>query len=347
MAESALLKAVSAGRPHQASLLLDAGANVNQADDCKHTPLVRALFVDRPVVRQKLVKLLLRHGASPDTVDVTGRTALSWACMYGRMAEVSLILQHDPELNRQDDHGQTPLFYAVCSGNAATVKLVVDALIKYGLSVDVANWKGTTPLLEASRLGHDVCASILIHQGRANNHCNEACVEKWASAQPQPASKFPPILSQITMNKVKYWENKANQLRVWFVEDSDEELPAFGGSEFSSTSIETIQLDNDQPRFIASANQKGRAEQERNTLNYVQRHFHTSETRQKAKTRTAGPATRNLQKMYRLYEVQKSASYRKQIDKSATATLPLATDQNGTPSPDIEGEDEDNINSKS
>ena len=43
----------------------------------------------------------------------------------------------------------------------------MDALKRYSLSVDVASVQGLTPLMQAVKLRHDVCVSILKHQGGA------------------------------------------------------------------------------------------------------------------------------------------------------------------------------------
>jgi hypothetical protein len=73
----------------------------------------------------------------------------------------------DIDYNKCDINGQTALFHAVSSGNAATVKLIVSVLMKYGLSADTPDSRGSTPLMQAMRLGHDVCESILIFEGNA------------------------------------------------------------------------------------------------------------------------------------------------------------------------------------
>ncbi|XP_060078356.1 uncharacterized protein LOC132557847 [Ylistrum balloti] len=190
MSSIALLKAVTSGRSRQVRLLLDSGScNVDFADECGQTPLIRAIFIDMESSRDTIIRILLKHGATVGKTDVVGRDALAWACLYGRDANVEQLLDHtegELDLNRPDVNGQTPLFHAVTSGNASTVKSMVEALLKYGLSVDVQDFFGTSPLMLAMRLNHDVCASILIRNGKAKvglgvkypNDFNRA--EKWA-----------------------------------------------------------------------------------------------------------------------------------------------------------------------
>ncbi|XP_072043417.1 uncharacterized protein [Amphiura filiformis] len=168
---AALHRAVAAGRPRQVRLLIDAGAPVDQPDECGQTALIKAVFVENPRSRLKIMQILLRSGATVSRSDITGRNAFSWACYYGRDKLVDMCIRHrdvDLDLNMSDINGCTPLFHAATSGNAACVKYCLDILCKYALSVDVSNFNGITPLMQALRLGHDVCASILIHQGNAS-----------------------------------------------------------------------------------------------------------------------------------------------------------------------------------
>ncbi|XP_038069240.1 uncharacterized protein LOC119738417 [Patiria miniata] len=167
----ALVRAISAGRPRQVGMLLDAGTSPDERDECGKTPLIHAIFVEDPKNRRKVVKMLLKKGAAVATTDATGRSALSWACLQGKDREVDLLLQYSDvnlDLNHNDVSGRTALFHAASSGSAASVKLMVDALVECGMSVDVADFNGVTPLMQALSLGFDVCATILIKQGKAS-----------------------------------------------------------------------------------------------------------------------------------------------------------------------------------
>ncbi|XP_033747694.1 uncharacterized protein LOC117332769 [Pecten maximus] len=190
MSSLALLKAVTAGRFRQVRLLLDSGScYVDCTDEYGQTPLIRAILIAMDVSRDTIVRMLLKHGATVSKTDVVGRDALAWACLYGRDVNVEQLLDHadgELDLNRPDVNGQTPLFHAVASGSASTVKSMVEVLLKYDLSVDVQDHFGTSPLMLAVRLNHDVCASILIRNGKAKvglgmkypDDFNRA--EKWA-----------------------------------------------------------------------------------------------------------------------------------------------------------------------
>ncbi len=235
------------------------------------------------------MNLLLQHEAKVSKTDIVGRNALSWACLYGYDQDVSKLLQNadvDLDLNQGDMYGQTALFHAATSGSAATVKIMVDSLKKYSLSCDIANFSGITPLMQASKLGHDVCASILIHQGGATvginlqaseKVANEETGDKWATAIPskfhrdhpyyQKANKknetsetpkhrgprFPPIISQSAAQKIKYRENRAGQLRICTPVNSDDDS-TYGSevSYYTDESFDQINLDSQSIQSIST-----------------------------------------------------------------------------------------------
>ncbi|XP_064609575.1 LOW QUALITY PROTEIN: protein TANC1-like [Liolophura sinensis] len=216
MGSRALLKAVSAGRPRQVRLLLDSGVDPNDTDDLGQTPVISSHLYRTSKNREKIVRMLLKRGGVVSQADVVGRSALLWACLYGREAEVSLLLEYadlDLDLNRSDINGQTALFHAASSGNAASVKLMVGAMMKYELSVDVPDHCGITPLMQTVRLGYDICSSILIHHGKARTGLRAKYpedfikAEMWAvkahckrETEVRNVTAFPPILSQASKN---------------------------------------------------------------------------------------------------------------------------------------------------
>lgn len=217
-----LLKAVSAGRTRQVRLLLDLGSSIDEQDGCGQSPLIKAIYLENDRQRNRILKLLLKRDAQVSVADAVGRNALMWACLLGRDVEVKLLIEYcdvDLDFNKADVNGQTALFHAVTSGNAAAVKLMVESLMKYGLSTDTADIHGATPLMQAQRLGHDVCESILVYEGHAKVGLpdNNSCVkrEKWAVSslrdrakaktvrQRMNKSEFPPIINV----RNQFWNN--------------------------------------------------------------------------------------------------------------------------------------------
>ncbi|XP_033120486.1 ankyrin repeat and SAM domain-containing protein 3-like [Anneissia japonica] len=250
---SAILKAISAGRPRQVRLLIEAGAKLSIVDECGQGALIRAVFIDNNRNQMKITKLLLKYGAVVSQSDIVDRNALHWACIYGKDRLVSYLLAHrdvDLDLNQADMNGCTALFHAASSGSAATVKMIVDSLLKYSLSVDVPNFNGMTPLMQAMYNGHDVVASILIHQGKASTTVRDREFRSafdWAETRPkkvvQPKQKshqpFLPNIPSKVVNMITYRENHAIRQRRCGVSEGEDQLVAscgFDDSGFYPTS---------------------------------------------------------------------------------------------------------------
>ena len=169
-----LLDAVSRGRLYQVKFLLESSTeDANQVDENRQTALMKAIFLPDKMhrTRYKIVKILLDHGARVNIVDREGRTALMWACIRGLENVVRKILDAsilDLDLNGGDRYGNTALFYAAASGQVNTVKRLVTALKRFGLNIDKKNGQGMTPILEATKRGHDACAQVLMTEGKAS-----------------------------------------------------------------------------------------------------------------------------------------------------------------------------------
>ncbi|XP_022080260.1 neurogenic locus notch homolog protein 4-like [Acanthaster planci] len=245
----ALVRAISAGRPRQVGMMLEAGANPDERDECGKTPLIHAVFVDDPKSRHKIVKTLLNKGAAVSTADATGRNALSWACMQGKDREVDLLLQYsDPnlDLNHNDVSGRTALFHAATSGSAASVKLMVDSLIERGMSVDVADFNGVTPLMQTLSLGFDVCATILVKQGKASTtvaDSNFLSAFDWAKpshGSPVPHTHLPAITE--SPGNVTEWRRGSGLCRMC-TSITETEFDSCYGSESSYCEDGLLDLD--------------------------------------------------------------------------------------------------------
>ncbi|XP_071499557.1 uncharacterized protein [Diadema antillarum] len=224
----ALLRAVSSGRPRQVRLLLESGIGVHHTDACGQTPLIRAMFIENSRHRHKIVRLLLRRGALVSHQDYVGRSSLAWACLRGLDDVFEQLMKHgdgELDLNDTDMNDCTPLFHAATSGSAAMVKLLVEYLQKYGLSIDVPNKDGITPLMQAIRLGNDVCASILLNQGKASvtvRDKNHRSALDWAEAttrQGQIRTNFLPQIKQ--SNRKSQSGRRPARLYAYCGSDSD------------------------------------------------------------------------------------------------------------------------------
>ncbi len=331
-----LLKSVMAGRSRQVRLLLESGLSPDMTDECGQTALIKAAFIEQDRSRYIITKILLKAEARVSKVDLVGRNALAWASLYGRDREVAMLLKYadeDLNINWADAQGHTALFHAVTSGNAATVKMVVEALLKYRLSVDVANDNGVTPLMQAAKLGHDVCSSILIQPGGATvgldmvlrarkkaiglasqtllntNHIIES--KNNGHTTIDFASRFPPILSQTVVQQIKEQENKAGQMRMsTSISDYDDE--SIYGSDISCFSDDI--MDNSSDIMSTFSFMKS----------FTRRVSHTSSTEVNidssddepdafsipVQEKTTFYPARDLHKIYHIYEDQHSKSFR-------------------------------------
>ena len=68
-----------------------------------------------------------REDITLDTVDTSGRTALSWAAEFGNVDAVKILLKReDVTPNTADKSGRTPLWWAVERGHTRVVKVLLD-----------------------------------------------------------------------------------------------------------------------------------------------------------------------------------------------------------------------------
>jgi ankyrin repeat protein len=174
---SPLLFAARDGRLDIAKLLLEAKADVNQADVNGITPLLAAISNHQ----LPLARLLLEHGANPQSADQWGRTPL-WAAVEIRNRDIGrngermdregalkliedLILRgvdvnarttEVPPVRRfvtplgdlswVDFIGQTPFLRAAVSGDVTVMKL----LLKHGANPNIPTNSNTTALMAAA-----------------------------------------------------------------------------------------------------------------------------------------------------------------------------------------------------
>lgn len=107
--------------------LLEHGSNVNQADPATgETPLHSALAKTDRTVYDRVVAVLLSHGANPNVATkngaetgafmrdsrTRGETPLHRAAAFGDEATIQLLLDAGAQLDARDAHGDTPLSWA-------------------------------------------------------------------------------------------------------------------------------------------------------------------------------------------------------------------------------------------
>jgi len=129
---TALHAAAWAGHPATILVLLNNGANPNQADLNEGTPLTLAAHkkTDTPEAAAKqteVIKTLLDKGANVNALDVLGRSALMYAAENNNATNVALLLEKQADPNLHDRTGRTALLIATEAGHADIAKTLVAA----------------------------------------------------------------------------------------------------------------------------------------------------------------------------------------------------------------------------
>ncbi|XP_063929654.1 ankyrin repeat domain-containing protein 50 isoform X4 [Zophobas morio] len=210
--QAALHVAARLGQAQVVKVLLEAGANADQADVDGWTPLRAAAWGGHTEV----VELLVNHGCVLDSVDAENRTALRAAAWSGHEEIVKILLQNGADVNLTDHEGRTALIAAAYMGHSEIVEHLLDfgadvdhadadgrtalsvaalcaprtpgvnvvsTLLERCATVDHKDKEGMTPLLVASFEGHkDVCELLLENEADVD-HCDHSGRSPlWAAA---------------------------------------------------------------------------------------------------------------------------------------------------------------------
>lgn len=164
----------AAGDPVKTRLLLGADADVRARSRAGNTPLLVAAARDGGAAT---VLLLLDRGADPNEADENGVTPLLAGARSGDRQTVEHLLARQCDPNRADKAGMTALQYAAGHGDLAMVRLLLDrgarvndanvfgGKVKHG---DVA-LKGLTPLMLAAPAADPAVIEALLDAGAAVN----------------------------------------------------------------------------------------------------------------------------------------------------------------------------------
>ncbi|XP_049824316.1 ankyrin repeat domain-containing protein 50 isoform X2 [Aethina tumida] len=140
--QAALHVAARLGQAQVVKVLLEAGANADQADVDGWTPLRAAAWGGHTEV----VELLVKHGCVLDSMDAENRTALRAAAWSGHEEIVKILLQNGSNVNLTDHEGRTALIAAAYMGHSE----IVDHLLDYGADINHADADGRTALSVAA-----------------------------------------------------------------------------------------------------------------------------------------------------------------------------------------------------
>ena len=173
MGMTALHVACAEGNVSIATLLLDHGANILEADWNGET----ALHFGCKHGQKDIVKFILNKyssnssngnsdgisagGGDVDDDDQSIDAADVHKSDSGNISESSSSLLFTKIINKVQWHGHTPLHHAAAKGHRSIVSL----LIQYGAELNVKDKDGRTPLHLASRYGHHTTVQFLLDEG--------------------------------------------------------------------------------------------------------------------------------------------------------------------------------------
>jgi ankyrin repeat protein len=159
---AALISAVSRNDVATTERLLQAGADVNAANEFGATALYAAAAHADPAMAERL----LAAGADANAPLLSGETPLMEAARRGNLATVQALLARKANPNAQEGNGgQTALMWAVAEHQVA----VVDELVRRGADIGARSKAGSTALTFAAQQGDADCIRILLAAGAKPN----------------------------------------------------------------------------------------------------------------------------------------------------------------------------------
>ncbi|MBL4819111.1 MAG: ankyrin repeat domain-containing protein [Deltaproteobacteria bacterium] len=164
---NALPQAARVGNIVAVQGLLDAGANINQANHRYRTPLTAAVSNSHT----ETILVLIAAGANVNLLDRMGDTPLTAAVSNSHTETILVLIAAGANVNPLDRMGRTPLFLAAITNNAEAVR----ALIAAGSDVNSDERYGYTSLSWAFHHCNTEIMRLLI-AARARQNCGCSCV---------------------------------------------------------------------------------------------------------------------------------------------------------------------------
>ncbi|XP_071090384.1 uncharacterized protein [Haliotis cracherodii] len=150
------------GHDNITHLLINKGAEVNQADDSLNTPLHIACRNGNI----SNIRILLEASAHVNARDTNGATPLLLACKLRHSKVVKLLIDVGADVSTSNDACETCLHLCCERGKLSLVEMLLDA----GAPVDSKGPNDITPLLIASKHGYrDIVKTLVRHGAKVSN----------------------------------------------------------------------------------------------------------------------------------------------------------------------------------
>ncbi|KAK8073423.1 hypothetical protein PG994_004322 [Apiospora phragmitis] len=158
------------------SLLLKAGARVDEQDRDERTPLL-AMATNSNFKSMETASLLADHGANLEAKDQIGRTPLLWAATNWNYDFARILLEKGANVSAVNNRGRTALHLTVDSsgngaksGDQASVNQrpreeMLQLLLQHGANANAASDGGWRPLHNAAQKGLASIVEILLKAG--------------------------------------------------------------------------------------------------------------------------------------------------------------------------------------
>ncbi|XP_022093644.1 uncharacterized protein LOC110980895 [Acanthaster planci] len=167
-----LIDAVLSLRYQQIEALLRRAVPINAKNRLGQTPVMVACFIPDEDKSYRMFKFLLKKGADILETDNSRTSVFQHACQQGRGRIARKIVKEmgvaAADLAGTNLIGHSPLFDAVTSGNVDLVRFIVKLMRDRSMGVDTPDKSGTTPLIQAHKMGLADVAAVLEKDGHAN-----------------------------------------------------------------------------------------------------------------------------------------------------------------------------------
>ncbi|KAF3913356.1 Ankyrin-1 [Dactylellina cionopaga] len=223
--EKALSLAIQGEHEGVVRLLLKHGANINAINVFGKPPLCFTVGSGL----DSLTKTLIDYGSNIDPVDENRRTPLFEAVEGNNKGMVSLLVKQGANINATDKYGQTPLIFGLSRPwleNQEAIKL----LVELGTDPNISNSNGRTPLLSAISSGNSAMVDLLMDYGASFNTADQ--------------DKQTPLLCAAIHGETEIARALINLGADLMTSDSEGQTPLFYATQHEDSSMMKLLIDS-------------------------------------------------------------------------------------------------------